>query len=161
MCQSIFRLLVFVGVKPNVVGIPRPTLPSNEVIFIFPPHLYCLLSTPGSILPSCLENLGQLSNNCISCFSGACATAHILGSQPGVDGSADRILDYFSLMREIQRVTEHHGDGKNSANGILQMVSALYVPRKNSNCPRRVNVRQSLSLIYPARYLSYTLATNI
>lgn len=73
-----------------------------------------------------LEKLGQLSNDGISCFCGAGAAAHVLGPQPGVNGGADRILDDFSLVGKVQRVPEHHGHGKDGANGILEIMSALY-----------------------------------
>ena len=109
-----------------------------------------------------LENLDQLSNDGISCFCGACAAAHVLGSQPRVNGGADRVLDDFSLVGEIQRIPEHHGYGKDGANGILKMMSALYSQRIDRNRPKRgLNARQSLFLICPARYLSSTLVTDV
>ena len=111
-----------------------------------------------------LENLDQLSNDGISCFYGARAAAHVLGSQSSVDGGADRVLNNFSLVGKIQRVPEHHCHGKDGANGILEMMSALYLylQRMDRNRPKRgLDAQQSLSLIYPARYLSSALATDV
>lgn len=108
-----------------------------------------------------LENLHHLSNDGISCFCSARAAAHVLSFQPGVDGCADRVLDDFSLVGKIQRVPEHHGHGKDGANGILEMMSALYLQRMKRNRSKQgLDARQSLSLICPARYLSSALATE-
>lgn len=65
-------------------------------------------------------------------------------------------------MSEIQRVSEHHSHGKDGANGVLEIVSALYLYRKDRNSPESgLNAPQSLALIYPARSLSYTLVTGV
>lgn len=65
-------------------------------------------------------------------------------------------------MSEIQRVPEHHGHGKDGANGILEMMSALYLQRMDRNRLKRgIDARQALSLICPARCLLSALATDV
>jgi hypothetical protein len=63
---------------------------------------------------------------------------------------------------EAQGGAEHHGHGKDGANGILEVMSALYSQLMGGIRPRRgLDARQCPSLKYPARSLSFVLATDV
>lgn len=65
-----------------------------------------------------LQNLLQLRNNGITHVLGSSASTKILGAGAVVNGALDGGLNSLGLIRQTQRVSEHHGNRKDGADGV-------------------------------------------
>lgn len=70
------------------------------------------------ILIAALKNLSQLGNDGIADLLGTGGAAEVLSPDPAVEDVLDRRLDGHGLLRELERVPAHHGDGEDGADWV-------------------------------------------